>query len=117
MRITKAEREAEKAKRMARLVENHAHVKRGTCPDCGCGLRRNLSMTGWFQCNALGAVGFQTGDGIGKPACNFQFFFDPTPAERDIIDSPVASRPICGSCGQPMNAHLPTCDNDGPEVK
>ncbi len=81
-RMTKAQKQAEKDKRMNRLREAHVHLKRGTCPDCGCGLRHNNSITGWFQCNALGAVGFQTGDGIGKPDCNFQFFFNPTPEEH-----------------------------------
>lgn len=90
-RMTKEQRQAEKTKRMDRLRDARAHVKRGTCPDCGCKLRRNNSMTGWFQCNALGAVGFQTGDGIGKPACNFQFFYDPTPAEADALSDEVTS--------------------------
>lgn len=80
-RMTKAEKVIAKNQRMDRLRQAQAHVKRGICPNCGCGIRRNNSMTGWFQCDALGAVGFQTGDGIGKPACNFQFFFDPSPEE------------------------------------
>jgi hypothetical protein len=90
--VTKAERAAKAAERKASaerriqsLIRNKAILVGRVCPVCGCGLRRNMSMTGWWQCNALGAVGFQTGDGIGKTPCHFQFFYDPTPLEVEAM--------------------------------
>ena len=32
-----------------------AIVATGRCPDCGQGLHRNLSITGWWQCDGFGA--------------------------------------------------------------
>ena len=32
---------------------------------------------------------------------------------RDCVKN---HRPVCGSCGGPMNNHVSGCDNDGPEV-
>jgi hypothetical protein len=72
---------------LARLQE-----QRGTCPRCGCKLRRNLSLSGWFQCNALGAPGFQSGDGVGKPSCDFQFFFDPSTDEQAALQAILVAR-------------------------
>ena len=48
----------------ARLAKCHAesavHVGRGTCPDCRAALKRNLALTGWWQCVGYGtACGFQ----------------------------------------------------------
>ncbi len=42
------------AQTAARLV-----VATGKCPRCGSKLRRNLSVTGWWQCEQVGAVGFR----------------------------------------------------------
>ncbi len=75
MRISKEAKAAEKAKRIARLLEYQAILKVGVCPDCGTKLYRNSSMTGWWQCGHVGAVGFQREAG---PHCNYQFFYDPS---------------------------------------
>ena len=71
-RMTKAQKTAEKAKNDARIAEAVAIVKTGKCPQCGCGLRRNASLTGWWQCQQLGAVGFR--QDASKPSCSFQTF-------------------------------------------
>lgn len=49
-----------------------AVVASGKCPTCGGGLRRNLSLTGWWQCEQLGAEGFRKD--ASKPSCNWQGF-------------------------------------------
>ena len=81
-RLTKEQKAAEKAKRFGRLLEASAILDKGVCPDCGTKLYRNLSLTGWYQCGHVGAVGFQREPG---PACNFQFFYDPTPEEHAAV--------------------------------
>jgi predicted nucleic acid-binding Zn finger protein len=81
-RMTKAAKLAEQAKRMARLTEAQAIVAKGTCPTCGTKLYRNLSLSGWYQCGHVGAVGFQKEPG---PACDFQIFYDPTPEQHAAI--------------------------------
>lgn len=67
----KAQREASKAelerlRALARVI-----VASGECPHCGQGLRRNLSIAGWWQCVGFGAKGFRAAD--TKP-CGFQTF-------------------------------------------
>lgn len=52
--------------------ESVAIVKTGVCPQCGAGLHRNSSMTGWWQCDQYGSVGFRKD--ADKPACSFQCF-------------------------------------------
>ena len=52
--------------------EVQAAVAAGRCPTCGAGLRRNLSLTGWWQCEQLGAVGFRVDP--SKPSCSWQGF-------------------------------------------
>lgn len=60
-------------RRMAELqAEAQAVVSTGKCPTCGAGLRRNLSIAGWWQCDQYGAEGFRKDD--SKPSCNFQCF-------------------------------------------
>lgn len=49
-----------------------AIVKTGTCPQCGSGLHRNNSLTGWWQCDQYGSEGFRKD--ATKPACSFQCF-------------------------------------------
>ena len=71
MRTTK-QRTAEKAERDARIAEAVAIVATGKCPQCGRPLRRNNSMTGWWQCSQLGAEGFRAD--ASKPSCSFQTF-------------------------------------------
>lgn len=64
------------AERKARLemlqVQARATVATGRCPDCGAGIRRNMSMTGWYQCEQYGADGFRKDS--NKPACAWQAF-------------------------------------------
>jgi hypothetical protein len=69
LRAVRAEQARQRA---ARLEEARAIVMTGTCPQCGGGLRRNLALTGWWQCEQYGAVGFRKDD--SKPSCSFQTF-------------------------------------------
>ena len=63
------------AKRMdACYAEAEAHVSRGTCPQCGCGLYRNLALTGWWQCGAYGSPDFRKEEHRFKPSCSFHVF-------------------------------------------
>ena len=51
-------------------------VSTGVCPVCGGGISRNLSLSGWWQCNSFGSDGFRE-DGkkaSEKPPCGFQCF-------------------------------------------
>jgi hypothetical protein len=72
-RMTKKQQRAEHRARMDAIhAETQAVVDTGVCPDCGSGLRRNLSITGWWQCEQYGAVGFRKDD--NRPACDWQGF-------------------------------------------
>jgi hypothetical protein len=51
---------------------NQQVVDTGRCPTCGAGLKRNLALTGWWQCEQLGAEGFRKDS--SKPSCSFQCF-------------------------------------------
>ncbi len=66
----------EQAASNARIQAAHEETKRvvasGKCPLCGGGLRRNLSLTGWWQCEQLGAEGFRKDP--AKPSCSWQGF-------------------------------------------
>lgn len=53
-------------------AESIAIVETGICPQCGEKLRRNNSMTGWWQCRQLGAVGFRKH--AERDSCSFQCF-------------------------------------------
>lgn len=81
-RITRAQKAEAKAKRMARMIEAQAIVAKGVCPKCGTKLYRNLSLSGWWQCGRVGAVGFQKVPGAH---CDFDIFYDPTPEEHAAI--------------------------------
>lgn len=59
-------------KQEARYAESGRIVDSGKCPDCGMDLKRNLSLTGWWQCSQFGAEGFRVDS--TKPACSFQTF-------------------------------------------
>lgn len=74
VRMRLAEKAAAKAKRDARLAEARAIVATGKCPICGRAIRRNLSLTGWWQCSQLGAVGFRAD--ANQPSCNWQIFIE-----------------------------------------
>lgn len=71
-RITKAEKAEAKRKQEERIAAAVAIVQGGKCPYCGAGLRRNLALTGWWQCRQFGAVGFR--ENADKPSCSFQTF-------------------------------------------
>lgn len=53
-------------------AETQAIVATGRCPTCGAALKRNLSLTGWWQCEQFGADGFRADS--TKPPCNWQGF-------------------------------------------
>lgn len=65
-------RKASEARIAAAQAATRAVVATGVCPCCGAGLRRNLSLTGWWQCEQLGAVGIRKD--ASKPACEWQGF-------------------------------------------
>lgn len=71
-RLTKAQKAAEKSRLEACYAEARATVATGKCPRCGRPLRRNLSITGWWQCSQFGAEGFRTDS--SQPSCDFQTF-------------------------------------------
>lgn len=64
---------AQSALRIAKAqAETRAVVKTGNCPCCGAGLRRNPSLTGWWQCEQYGSEGFRKDS--ARPACSWQGF-------------------------------------------
>lgn len=67
-----AEKKACKTASEARFAEARAIVATGKCPNCGGKLKRNLSLTGWWQCEQLGAVGFRKDP--SRPSCDWQTF-------------------------------------------
>ncbi len=68
----KAARVASNARIEAAHAETRAIVATGICPTCGGGLKRNLSMRGWWQCEQLSAEGFRKD--ASKPSCSWQGF-------------------------------------------
>ena len=68
-RAARAESDARIAKAQA---ETRAVVASGKCPCCGSGLRRNLALTGWWQCEQYGAEQFRKRP--QDPACSWQGF-------------------------------------------
>ena len=72
MRLTKSEKVRKAQEREARLEGERAIVATGQCPQCGRKIRRNLALTGWFQCSQFGAVGFRAD--ASAPSCNWQTF-------------------------------------------
>ena len=77
--MTAAERKQRKAERQA-SAERMAAAKAATrsvgatghCPHCGAPLRRNLALTGWWQCSQYGADGWRADN--SKPPCDWQGF-------------------------------------------
>ena len=67
MRLLESKRRIEEAQAQTRAV-----VASGKCPKCNAGLKRNLSITGWWQCEQLGAVGFRKD--ASQPSCSWQGF-------------------------------------------
>jgi hypothetical protein len=84
---SKAAKAAYKARRLELMTRAQAIVAKGVCPTCGTKLYRNLSLSGWWQCGHVGAVGFQREPG---PHCNFDIFYDVTPEEHAAI---LAAKP------------------------
>lgn len=70
--MSKIERRAREARIEKAKAEVRAVVATGRCPICGAAVKRNLSLTGWWQCEQLGAVGFRADP--NKPSCNWQGF-------------------------------------------
>lgn len=68
----KLERKAQDERLRAATEKSKAIVATGKCPQCESPLRRNLAITGWFQCAQFGADGFRADS--SKPACSFQCF-------------------------------------------
>jgi hypothetical protein len=72
--MTKQERR-DHFQRMAVLkAEVRAVVATGVCPRCGTKLRRNLALTGWWQCGAYGEPGFRRPEDRDKAHCEWQGF-------------------------------------------
>lgn len=71
-RTTKAERIEIARKQAERIAEARRIVSTGCCPQCGAKLRRNLAITGWWQCSQYGAEGFRADS--SKPSCSWQTF-------------------------------------------
>ena len=69
--VTTTEREREERIERAKEIFR-GHVSRGICPTCGGKLKRNLSMTGWWQCEQFGAENFRKDP--TRSSCNFQGF-------------------------------------------
>jgi hypothetical protein len=65
-------RKASQARIEAAQAETRAVVASGACPRCSGALRRNLALTGWWQCAQFGAIGFRAD--ASKPACEWQGF-------------------------------------------
>jgi hypothetical protein len=68
-------REARKASdaRIAKAqADARAVVEANRCPYCGGGIRRNLAITGWVQCEQLGAEQFRKDP--ARPSCSWQGF-------------------------------------------
>ncbi len=59
-----------------RLAKAGADAKKtvatGVCPQCGAKLKRNNSLTGWWQCSQYGSECFRAD--ATKLACSFQCF-------------------------------------------
>lgn len=61
--------------RMAKAkAEAQQHVERGTCPQCGLPLKRNLALSGWWQCAAFGEPTFRPAGFQAAAKCSFQCF-------------------------------------------
>lgn len=70
--MTKAQRQQHQDRMNDLHATAQAIVDTGRCPDCSSGLHRNLTITGWWQCDRFGATGFRR-DTTGQQ-CSFQTF-------------------------------------------
>jgi hypothetical protein len=74
-RLARAYLKTVAAERIAKAKSDAStHVVRGTCPDCGLPLRRNLALSGWWQCAAYGEPAFRDAQFQGAAHCSFQCF-------------------------------------------
>lgn len=71
-RDRRAENKAQIERMNAAKAETRRIVAAGVCPTCAGKLRRNLALTGWYQCEQLGTEGFRKD--ASKPSCNWQGF-------------------------------------------
>lgn len=64
------------AKQAAELAISYAKTEKivlaGKCPTCGAKLKRNYALTGWWQCEQYGAIGFRANPNL--PSCTWQDF-------------------------------------------
>lgn len=72
MAAKRAERAASAARIAAAQAETRRVVESGKCPTCGSGLKRNLSISGWWQCEQLGAETHRARP--QEPSCSWQGF-------------------------------------------
>lgn len=66
------ERKASQARIEVAQAETRAIVKKERCFECGSGIKRNLALPGWYQCEQYGAEGFRKDP--TKPQCSWQGF-------------------------------------------
>lgn len=75
-KTARAEKKAALKAHVARMQELRnaaiAIVAAGKCPECGAGIHRNNSMTGWWQCDRSGSASFRQ-DNTGAH-CSWQTF-------------------------------------------
>lgn len=75
-KLTRAEKKAQAIaaaeKWKAERMKVQTIVATGVCPLCAGKLRRNLSLTGWWQCEQLGAATHRKD--ANKPSCSWQGF-------------------------------------------
>lgn len=62
------------AKIWALCSKAKAIVAGGKCPDCSLPLRRNIALTGWYQCAAYGSPAYRAAEFRNAPPCLFQCF-------------------------------------------
>ena len=53
-------------------IEAQEALRHNVCPLCGKGVRQNLALNGWVQCEQFGADGFRKDD--NQPSCEWQGF-------------------------------------------
>jgi len=69
---TRAAYRIQAERRTAEQARIRAIVATGKCPLCASPLRRNTSLTGWWQCSQYGAPGFRAI--ASKAPCEWQGF-------------------------------------------
>lgn len=67
-----ASRKASEAHMATANQEARKAITSNQCPSCGGHVHRNLSLTGWVQCDGFGAEGFRKDP--NAPSCNWQGF-------------------------------------------